>query len=278
MGKQKKLGITWTDYTVNLWWGCTQVSPACDNCYAMTFSHRLGFAVWGKDEPRRFFGERPYADLKRVNKIARKEFGRPARVFMNSMSDLFEDRRDLDEHRARFFQMVPNLENLEFLLLTKRIEAVRRLVPAEWLRGFPRNVRLGTTVESQEWANLRVPALLRLPAKTFLSVEPMLGQIDLTPWLPRADEDGRCSRCGLDWETELSHECPPGFGTRIDWVIVGSESGAQRRETKQDWVLDLATQCSLSATPFFVKQFELNGKVEKDFSKFPHGLQTQEFP
>jgi protein gp37 len=232
----------------------------------MTFSHRIGFDLWGKDKPRRFFGDRPYNDLIRWNRTALKEFGRPARVFLNSMSDLFEDRRDLDEHRTRLWNLVPDLPNLELLLLTKRIEAVHRLVPKHWMDlGFPSNVRIGTTVENQAWYERRVPTLSRLPAKNFLSIEPLLGPIDATA--------GNSIHATGDPAHPTRAEI-----ARIDWAIVGSESGAKRRETKLEWVERLASHLSHAGTAFFVKQLELGGKVEKDIAHFPRHLRIQEFP
>lgn len=104
------------------------------------------------------------------------------RVFCASMADVFEDRRDLDEHRSRVFDIVQCTPHLDWQLLTKRIEHVRHMVPAHWMArmGWPGNAWIGTTVEDQRRADERIPHLLALPAPVrFLSCEPLLGPIDL---------------------------------------------------------------------------------------------------
>lgn len=274
--KTGKIGISWTDFSCNLWWGCQRVSPSCDKCYAESLSKRFGFSVWGKNEPRRFFGDKPYNTLVKINRTALKDYGRPARVFINSMSDTFEDRRDLDQYRQRLWDLVPELPDLELLLLTKRIEAVHRLVPAKWMQeGFPPNVRLGTTVESQQWADLRIKELLSIPANNFLSVEPLFSPLNLHDVLLGK---GGYHGSALKRETDLEPPwCPTGV---VNWVIVGCESGPQRRRMHDlpIWTASLAEQCRKAGTSFFVKQLEIDGKVEKDINKFPQHLRVQQFP
>ncbi|MDX1556267.1 MAG: DUF5131 family protein, partial [Xanthomonadales bacterium] len=194
----EKTGIAWTDHTFNPWWGCTKVSPACANCYAETWDARFNGGHWGSEAPRRFFGDKHWAAPLKWNMDA-VEAGERRRVFCASMADIFEQREDLVDERFRWIRMVHNTPGLDWLALTKRIKNVEDSVPPDWRHSWPANVWLGCTVEDQERANERVPALKILKEAfsipvTFISAEPMFEPITL-PWVP-------------------------------DWVIAGGESGA----------------------------------------------------
>ena len=271
--------IEWTDHTFNPWWGCVKVSPGCTNCYAATFDART-FGVekhvtakgetrephWGKDAPRRFFGEKHWREPLKWNRDAERD-GARRRVFCASMADVFEDREDLREQRDRLFALIHATKSLDWLLLTKRPERVTEIVPESWCDGFPRNVWLGTTCEDQQLADERIPHLLAVPATVrFLSVEPMLGPVDLRVYLGAAadvqSEDGDdriCVRCGdgVPPESELryaTHRCPGGFGPRPDWVIVGGESGGGARACDVAWIRSVRDQCREASVACFVKQ------------------------
>src|SRR5512138_1944819 len=97
--------IAWTDHTFNPWWGCVRVSEGCVNCYAETFAKRTGNDVWGVNKPRRFFGEKHWAEPLKWNTEAEQKDGRTF-VFCASMADVFEDRRDLDEPRERLWKLI----------------------------------------------------------------------------------------------------------------------------------------------------------------------------
>lgn len=235
----EKTGISWTHHTFNPWMGCVKVSPACANCYAERETLRWGKELWGSDAPRQVTSDSYWKQPLRWNREAEKA-GERRRVFCASLADVFEDRRDLDEHRTRLWNLIEETPGLDWLLLTKRPENVAKLAPSLWLPGiatgsggaWPEHVWLGTTVESQEWANRRIPALVKIPARVrFLSCEPLLGPIDLTPWLG-------------DWQARAA----------IKWVIVGGESGPRSREMKDEWVRSILAQCKASLVPFFMKQ------------------------
>lgn len=217
--------IEWTHHTFNPWWGCTKVSPACTHCYAETqakWRHRL--PIWGQHTGRRFFGDNHWDGPLAWNKAAAKE-GVRKRVFCASMADVFEGRADLEPWRARLWKLIEATPWLDWLLLTKRPENVGAMVP--WGASWPTNVWLGTTVENAEWAAKRIPALLQQPAAIrFLSCEPLLGPIDLSPWL---DE--------------------------INWVIVGGESGHNARLMDPRWACALRDQCVAAGVNFFFKQW-----------------------
>jgi protein gp37 len=247
--------IEWTHHTFNPWWGCVNVSPACDHCYAETFAKRFG-TQWGKDTPRRFFGDRHWSEPVKWNRAAAAA-GNRQRVFCASMADVFEDRRDLDEHRERLWRLIVTTPWLDWLLLTKRPWNILRLLPDEWGLTVPINVWLGTTAENQKWANQRIPALLQVPASVhFVSAEPLLGPIDLTHL--DADRAGHREWCQVDSltgrHTDMGRPCPDA-PSRLDWVIVGGESGRQARPMEADWARTIRDQCVNAGVPFFFKQW-----------------------
>lgn len=219
-----KTSIEWSHYTFNAWWGCLEVSPECNNCYARELDHRfpiLGQTHWGKEAPRRFFGDAHWAEPLKWNRKAKRD-GVRERVFSGSMCDICEDRRDLDEHRARLLSLIRDTPSLDWLLLTKRPQNYSRL-----FRGvaLPPNVWAGTTVgvRASLW---RIDALREVPAPVrFLSVEPLLenlGTLDLTG---------------------------------IHWVIVGGESGRQARPMHPEWARSIRDQCVAAGVPFHFKQW-----------------------
>lgn len=220
--------IEWTHHTFNPWWGCTRVSPACKHCYAETWSRRLGLDIWGNQVERRFFSDSHWQNPVRWDRAAKKS-GLRARVFCASMADIFEDRAELQPWRERLWPLIEATPNLDWLLLTKRPHRIKRSVP--WTERWPDNVWVGTTAESQKWAEKRIPHLVTLPAKVrFLSCEPLLDKLDLSQWLRKGAQ-------------------------RIDWVIAGGESGAKARPMNPQWVRALRDQCLAEKVPFHFKQW-----------------------
>lgn len=149
------------------------------------------------------------------------------RVFCASMADVFEDRRDLDAERKKLWALIEKTKYLDWLLLTKRPEVVKKLVP--WGEQWPDNVWLGTSVENQDWADKRLPQLLAIPAKIrFLSCEPLLGALDLSR---HAKKNG------------------------IHWIIAGGESGKGSRPMHPDWVRGLRDFAAKQGIAFHFKQW-----------------------
>jgi protein gp37 len=146
------------------------------------------------------------------------------------MADVFERRATLNQERVRLWNLIDQTANLDWLLLTKRPQHVLSMTP--WGNDWPRNVWIGTSIENQKLAELRLPYLLEVPAAVrFLSCEPLLGPLDLRSWFNRPS-------CNL-----------------IDWVIAGGESGPHSRPMHPDWVVGLLRQCQRAKVPFHFKQW-----------------------
>lgn len=159
------------------------------------------------------------------NRDAELKEDRP-RVFCASMADVFEDREELEPYRLRLFKLIEQTQNLDWLLLTKRPQNVKKMAP--WPSKWPNNVWLGTTVEMQHRAEELLPHLEAIPAKVrFVSAEPLLGPLSLEPWL----------------------------GTTIDWVITGGESGPRARLASPEWFRSLHAQCMQNEVAFHFKQW-----------------------
>lgn len=258
--------IEWTDHTFNPWIGCTKVSDGCKNCYAEALmDKRYGRVEWGPTGQRVRTSAANWKKPLAWNRKAEKA-GKRALVLCASLADVFEDKPDqpeLEEWRFDLLRLIVATPYLDWLLLTKRIEKVRGMVP--WFKapgtfgelpyaggGFPENVWIGTSVENQEQANKRIPELLKIPAAVrFLSMEPLLGPVDLNnsiPGLSRSALQG-----ANDNGTHAFTDYPDA--PKVSWVIVGGESGSQARPMHPDWVRSLRDQCVGADTPFFFKQW-----------------------
>lgn len=301
--------IEWADYTWNLVWGCTKVSPGCDHCYIdRTPPFRMAGMKFDKPGtggsiPLVFHDSRMYDPLRKR---------KPGKWFVNSLSDMFH--KDIpDEFIAKAFAVMRLADHHIFQLLTKRhgrmfsllssdefhlmvddaTNAIvadpaaplskldrdthaRRPVPYQW--PIP-NVHGGVTVEDQKRAELRIPELLMTPfAVRFLSMEPLLGPVDLTriPW-PRP-RNRRPAEMMLDVVHGV-HGMPKLWGApakRIDWVIVGGESGPKARPMHPDWARSLRDQCETAGVPFLFKQ--AGHVLAKEWGATGKGTDPAEWP
>lgn len=234
----KKTDIEWCDSTFNPWWGCQKVSPGCAHCYAEVLAKRTGNDSWG-NKPRKFFDDLHWAKPLHWNQQAAK-LGVPRRVFCASMADLLEDRPDLEAPRNRVIGMIEETPWLDWLILTKRPENIRRMLP----RHLPANVWLGTSAENQTYWDLRVRILLETEATVrFVSAEPLLGPIRMN-------------------------------GLKPEWLVVGGESGANARPIQKEWVENLERECE--ETAFFFKQW--GGRNKKAAGRELNGTVWNEFP
>jgi protein gp37 len=287
--------IEWATDTWNPTKGCDRVSPGCDHCYAMTMAKRLkgmGSPGYQQDGDPRTSGPGFLAHESPTDLDWPLRKTKPRLIFVNSMSDLFHDNIS-DEFIAQVFAVMAVAPRHTFQVLTKRHARMRSLlssdrfaemydeavghlwhrdglITAEQCNAAPElplpNVWLGVSVENQQWADIRIPALLDTPAAVrFLSCEPLLGPIDLVvPNGLRMDGGPRrdsalieaCPNCG-GWGGD---ECPNGahFVKRvdgIDWVIAGGESGPGARPMEADWARSLRDQCNVAGVPFLFKQW-----------------------
>lgn len=268
--------IEWTDHTFNPWCGCTKVSAGCTNCYAEALmDKRFGRVQWGPQGTRSRTsdaewrkplawnrqqwmecpacgrrGQAHTADSTSACPTCNRPHPNPThqRVFCASLADVFEEKDELFEWRKQLLTLIEDTPNLDWLLLTKRPENIRLMiadclgtVADGWLSDIP-NIWFGTSIENQKTADERIPELLRIPARVrFLSVEPLLGTVDLSPWL-------------LPNESHESH----GILTKdspIDWIIVGGESGPNARPMHPDWARSIRNQCQAAGVPFHFKQW-----------------------
>lgn len=268
--------ISWTNKTWNYITGCSHVSDGCRNCYAERMYRRFhkGALPWTAENadaniqvhPDRL--EQPF------------HWGKPSMVFVNSMSDLFHDLVPVTAIVNTFAVMATAQEHT-YQILTKR---PRRMLEILSDRGFPEivdeimgrraadrgwccdeieqwplpNVWLGVSVENQRMADERIPLLLQTPAAVrFLSCEPLLSPIDLDRSVVGC-LTGICGHpCASYMAGDLSNcECAQGKPphSKIDWVIVGGESGPGYRPMDLDWARSIRDQCIAATAPFFFKQ------------------------
>ena len=208
--------IEWTDHTWNPWTGCSAVSPGCDHCYAKTIA-----------EPKRGTPAFPQGfDLTlRPHKYREPaKWPEPALVFVNSMSDMFH--KDVpDEALTAAWATMVEIDRHQYQVLTKRPHRAAHKI-AQLELALPPHIWLGTSVENQRFAENRIPALLSIPTwSLFLSCEPLLGPLDLRPWL-----------------------------SRLGWVIDGGESGPGRRIADYDWFREIRADCYDKQVPYLHKQ------------------------
>jgi len=236
--------IQWTEETWNPTTGCAKVSAGCKNCYAEKMHNRL--RAMGQKKYQHPFNEvrcHPNA----LNLPARRK--KPCMIFVNSMSDLFHP--DVGENFIMVtFQVMLDNPQHTYQLLTKRPERIAQWIKRNAFDMMLSNLWLGTSVENQQTADERIPYLLDTPAAVrWLSIEPMLGTIDIP---------------------ELA---------ALQWVVVGAESGANRRPCEIDWVRSIVRQCKTANVPVFVKQLhDDRGRVVTDIDRFPADLQVREYP
>jgi protein gp37 len=252
MSKNSK--IEWTDHTFNPWEGCTKVGPGCDHCYAEVRNARYagGQSInWGPGVPRRRTSQSNWNKPLKWNKEADAffaEHGRRQRVFCASLADVFDNEVD-PQWRHDLFALIEATPNLDWLLLTKRIGNVNKLVDRSAFEACP-NIWLGATIVNQVEADRDIPKLLDIPVKIrFLSMEPLLEAVSLR-WL-----------AGWPQNEPTIAQNPSGYtdqydGLRqLDWVIVGGESGPEARPMHPDWARSLRDQCEAAGVPYLFKQW-----------------------
>lgn len=261
--------IAWTDHTLNPWIGCTRVSEGCKFCYAEAQDKHRRWTPdgWGKGKPRKRTSAATWNQPIKWNRDAVKA-GVRRRVFCASLADVFDEEVP-EDWRYDLFRLIAKTPALDWQLLTKRPESMlQRLSDRDWwCRAIPhapatapdgkfydpcldrtlRNVWIGTTVENQAAADLRVPILLQVPAAVrFLSVEPQLGPVELMEYfLVPKDQDEMY---------KVYPDCGRALGGKLHWIINGGESGGKRRPFEVEWAQKLHDDCKAAGVPFFMKQ------------------------
>jgi protein gp37 len=252
----EKTKIEWCDHTFNPWVGCTKVSPACDHCYAEGWAKRSGMVQWGGERKRTSAAN--WQTPIKWNAQAERE-GRRFRVFCASLADVF-DNQVPDAWRMDLFKLIADTPHLDWLLLTKRIGNVERYLQVDGLAFdlMTSRVWLGATICNQAEAERDVPKLLDVPACVrFLSMEPLLGPVDLTRLpLPAGRYDALIGSMPSNAHINaLRGFNDNGNRTRVDWVVVGGESGQHARPMHPEWAASLRDQCKEAGVPFLFKQW-----------------------
>lgn len=259
--------IEWTDATWNPVTGCTKVSPGCDHCYAERITERFhgkgSFAVVRRDEAKLYLPLR---------------WRKPRRIFVNSMSDLFHE--DVpDGFAARVFATMARAQQHSFQVLTKRHGRMRAMLNAPSFVGLVRhtlgtvgedmvwplpNVWLGVSCENQQWADIRIPALLDTPAVVrWVSAEPFLGPIDLHArdtrtfgprWLPATAYGVNAPDHRAGDGSAVGDLYATMYGPNLDWVVTGGESGPNARPADPDWFRQIRDQCVEAGVAYLHKQ------------------------
>ena len=225
--------ISWCHHTFNPWIGCTKVSPGCKNCYAEAqMSKWLRRVEWGPQGERIRTSAanwlKPFAWDRKAG-----EAGERRRVFCASLADVFDDKAP-EGALTDLWTTIADTPMLDWLLLTKRPERIAAELPEDWVtcdwpHGWP-NVWLGISAEDQERYDERFPILAEIPAVVrFVSAEPLLGPIHLTP------------------VTTAPKVLP-------DWIIAGGESGGNYRPMQPLWPRMLRDQCAAGGIAFWYKQ------------------------
>ena len=260
----KNSNIEWTDHTFNPWIGCTKVSPGCDHCYAEArMDKRLHKVQWGPGNPRQRTSEKYWEDPPAWNAAHEAffaEHGRRQRVFCASLADVFDNEAPA-LWRQHLMSLVARTPNLDWLFLTKRIGNARKmLTEASMHDGLlltaddqyqpPTNLWIGATITSQAEADRDIPKLLAVPAaKRFLSMEPLLGPVSLR-WASAWPENAPYIA-----QSPIGHTNHLDGLRRLDWIIVGGESGPGARPMHPDWASSLRDQCQAAGVPFLFKQW-----------------------
>ncbi len=259
--------IEWTNRTWNPIIGCSKCSPGCDNCYAEKMAKRIVLMNRNNETRDNYLSAlNQYLNWNNhavfCRNIINKPFRwkKPSMIFVCSMGDLFHESVPFGSIRTVFNVIYDNPHHT-FQILTKRPERMAEFF--NWLYQpvtFP-NLWLGVTAENQEQADKRIPILLQIPAAIrFVSVEPMLGPVDVMKYLV-------APAGGTPEETEIYHDW-------IDWIICGGETGPKARPMHPDWVRSLRDQCRVTGIPFFFKSwgewlnsYDFGANLSKLYSK-----------
>ena len=234
-------------------------SPGCLHCWHLRMADRLAKNPKIPSEEREVYaGSGGWCIIRDVEMDAPSRRKKPAIVAVQLMGDLGHE-TVADEDRGRVWIAMTKAPQHTFLVLTKRPKRIAHWMHHHWTNMIEPNIFLGVTVENQQAANERIPTLLKIPAAGhWLSIEPMLGPVDLYP-----------AFCGFQ---------PPswGCGPDISGVVLGCESGPGARPMDLRGARDVRDQCADSGVPLFVKQLNIDGKVSKNPGEWPEDLRVRQ--
>lgn len=291
-----KTSIEWTEETWNPIAGCSIHSPGCAKCYAMKQAFRIemmgtttlynGLTKKTKAGPV-WTGALRAANDKVWNAPLRMK--RPRMIFVNSMSDLFHE--DLPvEWINRAFDIMEKADWHVYQILTKRSVEMNAYLSLRWAgKEPPKHIWIGVSVEDQKRADERIPNLLKTPAAVrFLSMEPLLEHVDISPYI--WGRDVPCEQCPRD------ADCACGLVSRRDnglpalsWIIIGGESGNGARDFEIEWARSVLHTTWPAHVKVFVKQLgakpykdgwlmKLKDRKGGDPEEWPADLRVREMP
>ncbi len=231
--------IKWTNETWNPITGCTPCSPGCQNCYAEMMSRRLKgrFGYHYQDPFQVTLHKAKFKDPLKLKK--------PRKIFVCSMGDLFH--KDVPGHWIdAVFQITSLAPQHAFQILTKRPERMNKYlanIVSQYEIEIPDNLWFGVTAENQQMADQRLQILIDTPvANKFVSIEPMLGPVDISSYIHH-----------------------------LDWAIVGGETGVKARHMDPGWARAIRNLCRKHEVPFFFKQMSKKAPI-------PEALLVKQFP
>lgn len=244
----KDTNIEWAHHTFNPWMGCAKISPGCHHCYAEGWAKRSGMVQWGAHAERRRTSENNWRQPIKWNADAKRK-GVRYRVFCSSLADVFDNAVPV-QWRTDLFRLIAETPSLDWLLLTKRIGNADSMLGDYKTVPLLPNVWIGASITNQEEADRDIPKLLSVPAaKRFLSMEPLLGPVDLRFHIFSEPTGNFRTHAG---KRQMELRKPDDGG--LHWVIVGGESGPGARPMHPEWVRSLRDQCSAADVPFLFKQ------------------------
>ena len=261
MGENTK--VEYVKHSFSPWWGCSRKSRGCKACFAADNARRWGHSdLWHLHGPRRVVSDDQWRKPLKWNREAEQE-GVRARILCGTMCDVFEDHPAVPGARARLFDLVAATPWLLWLFFTKRPENVNDLVP--WGDDWPDNTGLIASTEDQNAVDERVPLVLSTAAPLKgLSVEPLVGPATLSmcSWAPPGGEGlaGVHNPLTGEWWPAVG-DCAEEYAgrrtdqARLDWIIVGGESGRKASPMHPRWVSDLYRECQDSNVPMWLKQW-----------------------
>lgn len=222
----------------NPWHGCHKISPGCQHCYVFRMDARFD------RDPTVVSRTANFQLPVRKDRHGQYRLASGETIYTCFSSDFFIE--EADEWRKDAWKMIRQRSDLDFFIITKRIERFRVSLPDDWGEGYP-NVTLCATCETQDRAAFRLPVLMGLPLKhRAIICEPLLESVDLSAWL----------------------------GPMVEHVVVGGESGPDARICDFQWVLDIRKQCVSAGVPFHFKQTGANffkeGRLYRIDRKYQH--------